>query len=191
MPKKKPSAAAPASPLALAEPAASLASDLTTAKGRKKGQHSKRYEQRGEPSARDLSWYHSWSVKFVRQCEIARAANVKRETVCVAIKKVDAWLKSQMIDDILSHRVRQTETLEHVVSECLEKWVETKEVEFAEEARKILSDIRKMWGMDKPQKIDITTTEGEGLERVAGKPRSEAIKLEAERMLAAANAVEG
>lgn len=195
MPKKKASAkplselqtagSKPVSPVAK-----ELAANIAKTKGKKPSQYPKRHEG-AQPSARDLAWYRDWSVNFKRKFQIAADANVTRSTVSRAIDKVDAWLKQEMIDDVLAQRVRQTEFLEQVAADCAKQWQTSQDVAFAEQARKILSDIRKMWGMDKPQSINITSSEGEGLERVAGLSRSEAIRQEAAKMLAAASAVDG
>lgn len=59
------------------------------------------------------------------------------------------------------------------------------------EARAAMADIRKIWGVDKPQKLEITGNgRGEGLERVAGMSRHEAIRRRATMLLERANKME-
>lgn len=136
-----------------------------------------------EPSARDLVWYRQWTVEHMRQVAIADAAGVKPPCVNRALKQVDAWMKSQVIDDIITHRTRQTEALEELASECRKKWVSSGEVEYAEQFRKILADIRKIHGLDKPTQVEVSTEVG-GLQRVAGMSRDDAIRSQAAKLLA-------
>lgn len=134
------------------------------------------------PPTRDLAWYHEWSVNHRRQADIAFEAGVARQTVHKAIKRVDAWLRGQLIDDVLAQRARQTEALEQLAAECRIAWVKTGDIGYADEFRKVLTDIRRMLGIDKPQQVEVTVDNG--LDRVAGVDRDAAIRAQAEALLA-------
>jgi len=85
-------------------------------------------EQPWEPSARDLAWYHEWSVNHLGFAEIGRRCNpsVTRFRVWHSIKKTSDWFRANMIDDIVAQRHRQTETLESIVAKALAAWEESR-----------------------------------------------------------------
>jgi len=133
----------------------------------------------------------------------------------LAIKKVDNWIRQQLIDDVISIRSRQTAALENVAFDALNSWkesigqVETITVkdsdgkgrettvkterrhgdpQYLMAAMKALGDIREMWGVNKPAQMQVDIGTG-GLERVCGKSRVEALTQQAAALLAAAGGV--
>lgn len=151
--------------------------DLKKTKGKKPARRATKnlaMEDR-EPPARELAWYYEWAVNHRRQADIAREAKVSRPIIHRAVHAVHEWLRQQTIDDILVDRMRQSETLEQAAAVCLKKFYATLEVPYMEEARKILADIRKMKGVDKPEKLEIET-DSDGLARAAGMSRADAMR---------------
>ena len=141
------------------------------------------------PSEAHLAWYHEWAVNHRRIVDIAKSVKATKQSVHSAVHKVAEWMRLEVFDDILGFRHRQTESLEAAAAETLRKWNETWDVKYLTEFRNLLADIRKIWGVDRPQKLQLTT-ETEGLERVAGIPRADALRNQAAALLAAATAAE-
>lgn len=170
------------------------------------------------PSERDLAWYYTWAVDHCSYNKIAINAGVSRQVVNLAVRKVAEWLRLEMFDEIVEIRHRQTEMLENVISEELAEWVRSKmvgititretggkngDITKTQEthhtgnpahhlaALAAAADIRKIWGVDKPMKLEVSGAgEGEGLERVCGLTPAEALVKQAAAMLERAKKLE-
>jgi hypothetical protein len=139
------------------------------------------------PSERDLGWYHQWAVLHRRLGAIAAEAHAELLEVRQAVGQVDAWMRPRVIDDVSSLRRRHSETLEQLTSDCLRKWNGSDQVGMAEQARKFLADLRRLWNVDLQDESD-SHEEGEGMERVAGMTRIEAVQR---RIVVLQEALEG
>ena len=176
----------------------------------------KKKDENWKPSEVHLAWYREWTIKHRRMTDIAIDAGVTRQAIWHAVHAVKEWLRLELFDQIVEFRERQTECLDQMASEALESWraskglhkvtttkkcadgneVATREEElcgdprFLAEARSAMADIREMWGVNKPQKIEVVDDEGNGFERVAGMTRAQAIKARAERLMQRAKHLE-
>lgn len=104
---------------------------------------------------------------------------------------LEEWLRLELFDDVVAFRVRQTEALERATAQALQRWTETSDIRYLAEARKLLVDIRRMWGVDKPPQAESKDARVEGLERVAGQDRVVALRLQAARLLEVADELSG
>lgn len=137
------------------------------------------------PTARDLAWYLKWTRDGKGPQAIADECEppIARSTVYVVLKRVDAWARLQLLDDIAEVRSRHLQMLERIIEEALTQWKTDFDVSHAELVRKALADIRKMLGVDKPISVNVETE----LPRVDGMTPSQAIRMTAATMLAAAD----
>lgn len=145
-----------------------------------------------EPNPRDMEWYIQWIRDGKSFSMIARGANppVAAGTVCRQVRKIDDWMRTQLLDEILIIRSRHLQMQEIMISEALSRWREDGfEIEYAEFVRKTLADIRKMLGADKPTEISIAGDTG--LPRVDGMSREEGIQATAMKMLETINRTGG
>jgi hypothetical protein len=140
-----------------------------------------------QPSAGDLAWYQEWAVRHRSVSDIAASLDVSYHVVHRVVRRVEEWLRLELFDDVVAFRVRQTEALERAAAQALQRWTETSDIRYLAESRKLLVDIRKMWGVDKPQQVEAKDSRSEGLERVAGIDRAEALRLQAARLLEVAD----
>lgn len=114
------------------KPVKKLADAIAKTKGRPPRKTTKRVldgqERPWEPEARDLAWYHEWSVNHLGFAEIGRRCNppVDRATVWHSVKRTGDWFRTHMIEDIVAQRYRQTETLESIASRALAAWEESR-----------------------------------------------------------------
>ena len=140
-----------------------------------------------QPSARDLAWYQEWAVRHRSISDIAASLDTSYHVVHRVVRRVEEWLRLELFDDVVAFRVRQTEALERAAAQALQRWTETSDIRYLSESRKLLVDIRKMWGVDKPQQVEVKDARTEGLERVAGLDRAEALRRQAARLLETAD----
>jgi hypothetical protein len=127
------------------------------------------------PSERDLGWYHQWAVLHRRLGEIAAEANAELLEVRQAVDKVDAWMRTRVIDDVSSLRRRHSETLEQLSADCLRKWNGSDQVGMAEQARKFLVDLRRLWNVDLQVESE-SSDESESMDWPPGMTREEALR---------------
>ncbi len=175
-------------------------------KGRKPANASQSTD--GTPSEGHIAWYREWTVRFRSIRSIAADSGAAPSVVHRAVHKVALWVRLELFDDIVEHRHRHTEQLEHVASEALQAWEKSKEIGVVEtvetedsavegvsvakkkkrqekhqtgdssylgEVRSALAEIREIWGVNMPTKLEVTPGDSEGLERVAGKDRVQAL----------------
>ncbi|MDB5345297.1 MAG: hypothetical protein JWP89_3674 [Schlesneria sp.] len=127
------------------------------------------------PNERDLGWYHQWGVLHRRLGAIAAEANAELLEVRQAVDKVDAWMRTRVIEDVPSLRRRHSETLEQLTSDCLRKWNGSDQVGMAEQARKFLADLRRLWNVDVQAESE-SDEESEPMDWPPGMTRNEAIQ---------------
>lgn len=127
------------------------------------------------PSERDLGWYHQWAVLHRRLGVIAAEANAELLEVRQAVDKVDVWMRPRVIDDVNSLRRRHSETLEQLSADCVRKWNDTDQVGMAEQARKFLVDLRRLWNVDLQVEAE-ADDESEPMDWPPGMTRNEAIQ---------------
>lgn len=149
-----------------------------------------------EPSPEHMEWFSLYSKGEHSHRDIAEKVGVTRQAVSHAIKEISKWLVPKFMDGIREIRSQHTEHLMHIFHEAMRAWSKSKEVEVVEmdrvsnddnvhqitkkqptgnagyltEARAALAEIRKIWGADAPQQIEVA----EG--RVAGLSREQAVK---------------
>lgn len=129
------------------------------------------------PSERDLGWYHQWGVLHQRLGVIASEANAELLEVRQAVDKVDAWMRTRVIEDVQSLRRRHSETLEQLSADCLRKWNSSDQVGMAEQARKFLADLRRLWNVDVQVETE-SDEESEPVDWPPGMTRKEAIQYQ-------------
>ncbi len=148
------------------------------------------------PSECHMAWYYLWAVQHRGFQEIAKEVGVSRAAVCKAVRRVEEFMRLETFGEILETRHRQTATLENMVAELLRAWHKSKEIgagdpSYLGEARAAMADIRKIWGVDKPLKLEVSGgNQGEGLERICGLTPAEALKNQARAMLERAEKLE-
>ena len=164
-----------------------------------------------EPIAEHLRWYEMYAIEHKSYRVIGREVNRTCATVFAAVTKVSAWMRLRSFDRIVEYRDRQTETLEAVVQKSLrqfEKSIGEHEIRtvresvsgpeitvrteslngnpaYLSQAITAMAEIRKIWGVDKAQKIEVTenSARGDGLGRVDGMSRSEALEARAASLI--------
>lgn len=166
-----------------------------------------------EPSDAHLSWYTDW-INHSSLRQIAAKNGVTAGGIHHAVQKVCEWVKAKRYDTIIEFRERHIAALEVIAQQAWNAWQssiriarsvtqvdgvhsstttrtdeELGDPRYLSEYRAALADIRKIEGVDKSTKIEVT--DSSGLPRVAGLERAEAIKLAAAAMLATANAIAG
>ncbi len=130
-----------------------------------------------QPSERDLGWYHQWAVLHRRLGAIAAEAGAELLDVRQAVGKVDVWMRTRVIDDVSSLRRRHSETLEQLTSDCLGKWNASDQVGMAEQARKFLVDLRRLWNVDVEAESE-SDEENEPMDWPPGMTRDQAIQYQ-------------
>jgi len=132
--------------------------------------------------------YQKWSVEYNSIADLAQESGCSAGTIRRAIRRVANQHLQRVMKDLPLIRVRQAEALENVVRQALQRWNETFDVRYIAEVRKLMTEIRKIWGLDKPttfaEPVDPSSV---GLERVAGIDRATALRSQAERMLQVAD----
>ncbi len=147
-----------------------------------------KYKQ--EPSARDLDWYLQWTRDYRRPTAIAADCNppVSKSTVARALTRVGHWMRLQLFETVVKIRMRQTHALEHRIEETLHEWEQGKDVKYLNQARGMMAEIRRMWGVDAPARLELETR-SVNLPRVDGMTRAEAIEATARTLLATAESI--
>ena len=137
-----------------------------------------------------MEWYLQWTRDFLSFTKIAATCTppVSRQTVTKALKKMEAWLRLQLFETVISLRTRHTHSLEHRIEEVIVEWQKNKEVKYLEQAREMMAEIRKMWGVDAPARLEVET-HSIGLVRVDGMSRVQAIEATGRALLATAESI--
>jgi predicted DNA-binding protein YlxM (UPF0122 family) len=144
-----------------------------------------------EPGATDLAWYYEWAVKHRSVADIAAELGVTHSAVHDVVRRTELWMRRELFADVVALRVRQTELLERAAAELLQKWGDSSDIRFLAEARRLLLDIRKMWGVDKPPRAEAADARTEEPDRVAGRSRADALRAQAARLIQAADELDG
>lgn len=104
---------------------------------------------------------------------------------------IEAWHKSKgevKVKTTKSGKVDKDTTSVDEVTERVE--ISHGETGYLDQARQAMADIRKIWGVDKPAKLELgTPDDGNILDRVAGVDLSEAIRKEGQKLIATADAL--
>jgi predicted DNA-binding protein YlxM (UPF0122 family) len=170
------------------------------------------------PSETHIGWYHLWAVEGKSYSDVGKSEKVSRQAVYKAVNKVADWFLEKLADDIIRMRQRQTTTIEKLVEQAIASWNSERIVEHFEtttdagkkvekKIRKIekphtnvnylnaaltgMNDLRRIWGIDKPQKLSINQGDDEELLPIEGITRAEAIKRQGEHYLELAKTMEG
>lgn len=143
-----------------------------------------------EPNATDLAWYYEWAVKHRSVADIAAELGVTHGTVHDVVRRTELWMRRELFADVVALRVRQTELLEQAAAEVLQKWSDSSDIRCLAEVRRLLVDIRKIWGIDKPPRAEAAEAGTEELERVAGRSRADALRAQAAKLIQAADELE-
>jgi phage-related baseplate assembly protein len=98
-----------------------------------------------------------------------------REWGWQAVDKVDAWMRTRVIEDVPALRRRHSETLEQLSADCLRKWNASDQVGMAEQARKFLTDLRRLWNVDLQVESE-SSEESESMDWPPGMTRDEALR---------------
>ena len=139
-----------------------------------------------KPDKRDLAIYYEYTRTTRTQEDIAKDYSLSRERIGAIVKKVSTFVYPEMRSKINSLRVVQTHRLEAIFEEAMFAWhrsqndtVTTKNGKDGQEvthktssgdprhlaeAMKALADIRRIWGADEPEKVEVS-----GEIRAAGK----------------------
>lgn len=142
---------------------------------------------RNEPTEQEMAWYREWAINLRSPFAIATEADVKLSVVHATLQRVASWMKAQVYQDTTALRMRQTELLSSAAEVVFKKWQEDHVLANLEAVRKLFSDVRDMWGVDRPEAVKDVHPEEEGLPRVAGMTRREAILKQIAIMQAAAD----
>jgi hypothetical protein len=181
-----------------------------------KHHHGKAAKLPWEPTPEQLDIYRQYISGNQSQGELAKRIGKPLSTLSALLNRIDRWLIPHMMDRIREVKANHTSRLLHIYETSMKEWEKSKkpriqvrkrpsagdakkmelvdttaenrpgEGRFLQIAMSALGDIRKMWGMDAPEKV-----EGETTLRVGGLPRAEAIRKRASEFLEALNSVEG
>jgi predicted transcriptional regulator len=76
-----------------------------------------------------------------------------------AVSKILARIRARTLEDVdaLQEQIRADHTLmlANQYAEAMAGWAKTKDAKFLTEARSTLADLRKLWGVDAPESIDV------------------------------------
>jgi len=150
------------------------------------------WENKGIPSAEQLSMYADYISGMTLKNVSAKYAFASTSQPSIIIKRVNRWLVPKFMGDIREIKCEHTERLLHIASEAMTAWERSKrdKVQFEHErgddgklkllkmkrepqagnptflatAMKALEDIRKVWGADAPVRMEVS-----GEIRVAGR----------------------
>lgn len=136
-----------------------------------------------DPTPAEWLWYFDWAAKHRPVATVAADHHVEFHRILVAIRRVDAWKRQEKLFDVDNFRVRQTETLENAALESIALWDEKHDIRYLAEARRLLGDIRKLWGIGKPLAAAKADSRTEGLARVAGVDRITALRTQASQLI--------
>ena len=171
-------------------PKKSIAEEIIRQTGRRRQTTGLHLPAPYEPCARDLEWYLQWTRDCQTVSRIAASCEppVTWNMVKKALKKVEAWLRLQLFETVISLRTRHTHSLEHRIEEMLELWKDKKGLEYLVQAREMMAEIRQMWGVDAPARLEIES-HSISLVRVDGMSRVEAIEATGRALLATAESI--
>jgi hypothetical protein len=161
-----------------------------------------------EPSPEQLEVYARVIKGDKTQAEVAKSVGVTQPAISRLVSRIDRWLAPQWMDNIRQIKAGHTSRLMHIFKELMSGWenskkrhratrqstpgadgtirqVETIEIRagdpnFLKGAIEALEQIRIMWGMNAPEKV-----EGETTLRVGGLNRSVAIEKRRQELEAA------
>lgn len=176
-----------------------------------RGQRNPKVAEPYVPSQLHLEWYKLWAEGHLRVTLIAERYKVSRQSVHGAVRRVADYMRLETFDEIIDIRHRQTAALESLVNLARTSFDESRGEHTVKTVRKVtgdkstetttrtehlagnpaylnvardaLADIRKIWGVDKPIVKEEVEMDAEGLERVAGVPRAQAIRIQGELLL--------
>lgn len=104
------------------------------------------------PSPRDVTIFERVAVGGERQSAVARECGLSRQRVNKICDRVGHLVFQELIDNVAEHRRQTLLRLENLYSQALKAWHESKSVRCLTEARLALSDVRRMCGLDIPEK---------------------------------------
>lgn len=113
------------------------------------------------PSLRDVSIFERVAVAGQRQSVVARECGLSRQRVNRICDRVGSLVFRELIDNVAEHRRQTLLRLENLYCEALKAWNESKAVRCLTEARLALADVRRMCGLDMPEKeiLELRTTQ--------------------------------
>jgi hypothetical protein len=152
-----------------------------------------RGERPWEPTPEDLELYYFWLKKDFTYRQVGHQFDKDASAVCRLIQKIDRWLIPQWMDKIREVKAQHCQRLMLIYREAMEEWERSKQkrVIWKKSGDKMVIDrvesqtgderhmktamdallqIRMIWGMNAPEKV-----EGETVLRVGGLDRAEAI----------------
>ena len=144
------------------------------------------HPENADPTPVELDWYEQWAIDHRRLLTIAREADVSLRDVIQAIRKVGLWLREHAFYSAEVIRDRQSALLEELASRCLEQWKPGDAMAPIEQARKLLADLRDLWGADKPPALppnDDLVIRVDGLDRIQALRRQAAVLEQAADVL--------
>ncbi len=113
------------------------------------------------PSPRDVAIFERVAVGGERQSVVARECGLSRQRVNRICDRVGSLVFRELIDNVAAHRRQTLLRLENLYCEALKAWTESKAVRCLTEARLALADVRRMCGLDTPEKeiLELRTTQ--------------------------------
>lgn len=111
----------------------------------------------------------AWSLTLRgrTQDEVARELGISQPTVSKILARVEARVSADLASDAQNHRLRQSARLEYLYREAVDAWEFSKPTasvprhtaavgdrRFLAEARSLLADLRRLWGLDAPVKVE-------------------------------------
>jgi hypothetical protein len=85
--------------------------------------------------------------------EISELLGLTDRNVVGILEKLCARVQSESVEIAKVHAIKQTTALMGLYLEAQEMWTKTKDPRYAQEMRGALGDVRKIWGVDAPQRI--------------------------------------
>jgi hypothetical protein len=165
------------------------------------------------PSPQQFAIYEAAIRGDKTQRQIAREAGRAESSISELLSRIDRWLAPQFMDRIREIKANHTSRLMHIYTEHMSQWEKSKKVHRATKqstpgkggkarevttvearpgdprqlagAMEALNQIREIWGMNAPEKI-----EGETTLRIGGLSRAKAIKNRMEELTQSLNEVE-
>lgn len=104
------------------------------------------------PSPRDAEIFQRVAVSGERQSSVARECGLSRQRVNRICERVGRLVFQELKENIAEHRRQTLLRLEHLYCESLKAWSESKSVRCLTEARLALGDVRRMCGLDVPER---------------------------------------
>ena len=104
------------------------------------------------PSPRDAEIFQRVAVGGERQSNVARECGLSRQRVNRICERVGRIVFQELKENIAEHRQQTLLRLENLYRESLKAWDESKSIRCLTEARLALADVRRMSGLDLPEK---------------------------------------